>query len=104
MQLRLSLLAIPALFLVAGCDESMMMGGAAPGDSGTIGAGANTQVGADNIQTAATTPAGITATQLAEPSQVGECERLALVIEDSASTEVARQAAIEDRQRIGCPG
>ncbi|EYD75801.1 hypothetical protein Rumeso_02583 [Rubellimicrobium mesophilum DSM 19309] len=104
MQLRLSYLAVPALLLVAGCDESMMMGGGqTAGDAGTIGSGTNTQVGADNIQTTATTPQGILRAQLAEPSQVGECERLALVIEDSASTEVARQAAIEDRQRIGCP-
>jgi hypothetical protein len=99
MQLRLSLLAVPALILLAGCDESMMLGG----DAGNIGSGTNTQVGAANIQTTATTPGGVVAAQLAEPSQAGECERLALVIEDSASTEVARQAAIEDRQRIGCP-
>ena len=100
---RLSLLAVPALVLLAGCDESMMMGGATAGDAGTIGAGANTQVGAANIQTTATTPQGILNAQLAEPGQAGECERLALIIEDSASTEVARQGAIEDRQRIGCP-
>jgi hypothetical protein len=94
---RLYLLAVPALILVAGCDETMMA------DSGTIGSGTNTNVGANNIDTAATTPEGIAAAQIAQPGQAGECERLALVIEDSASTEVARQGAIEDRQRIGCP-
>ena len=104
MRLHLSLLAVPALLFVAGCDESMMMGGGqTAADSGTIGSGANTQVGAANIQTTATTPEGVLNAQLAAPSQAGECERLALVIEDSESTEVARQAAIEDRQRIGCP-
>jgi hypothetical protein len=103
MQLRLSFLAVPALILVAGCDEMMMAGGGTAGDAGTIGAGASTQIGAANVQTSATTPDGIVAAQLAQPSQAGECERLALVIEDAASTEVARQAAIEDRQRIGCP-
>ncbi len=104
MRLNLSFLAIPALILVAGCDESMMAGGGqTAADSGTIGAGSNTQIGAANVQTTATTPSGVVRAQLAEPSQAGECERLALVIEDSSSTEVARQAAIEDRQRIGCP-
>ena len=104
MRLRLSLLAVPALIVLAGCDESMMMGGGqTAGDAGNLGSGTNTQVGADNIQTTATTPEGILNAQLATPSQATECERLALVIEDSASTEVARQAAIEDRQRIGCP-
>jgi len=104
MQLRLSYIAVSALILVAGCDGSMMMGtGQTAGDAGTIGSGTNTQVGADNIQTTATTPQGVLRAQLAAPSQAGECERLALVIEDSTSTEVARQGAIEDRQRIGCP-
>lgn len=94
---RLSLLAVPALLFVAGCEDMMMA------DSGTIGSGTNTGVGANSIDTAATTPEGIAAAQIAEPGQAGECERLALIIEDSASTEVARQGAIEDRQRIGCP-
>lgn len=93
---RLSLVAVPALMLLAGCEDMM-------GSGGTIGTGTNTGVGALNVDTAATTPEGIQAAQLAQPSQADDCERLALVIQDSASTEVARQAAIEDRARIGCP-
>jgi hypothetical protein len=96
MILRLSILAVPALMLLAGCED--MIGG-----GGTLGTGTTTDVGAISVDTTATTPEGIQRAQLAEPSQAGECERLALIIEDSASTEVARQAAIEDRARIGCP-
>lgn len=93
---RLSLVAVPALIFLAGCEDMM-------GSTGTLGSGTNTQVGAANIDTTATTPEGIQRAQLAEPSQAGECEDLALRIEDSESTEVERQAAIEERQRIGCP-
>jgi hypothetical protein len=93
---RLSIIAIPALILLAGC-EDMMAGG------GTIGSGTNTGVGAISADTTGTTPAGVVAAQVATPGDAGECERLALIIEDSASTEVARQAAIDDRARIGCP-
>jgi hypothetical protein len=93
---RLSLIAVPALVLLAGCDD-MMAGG------GTMGTGTNTGVGAIDADTTATTPGGIVAAQIAAPGNAGECERLALTIENSDSTEVARQAAIDDRARLGCP-
>lgn len=93
---RLSVVAVPALLLLAGCED--MMGG-----GGTLGTGTNTGIGAIDADTAATTPAGIVAAQIAAPGDAGECERLGLIIEDSDSTEVARQAAIDDRARIGCP-
>jgi hypothetical protein len=93
---RLSLIAVPALVLLAGCDD-MMAGG------GTMGTGTNTGVGAIDADTTATTPGGIVAAQIAAPGDAGECERLALTIENSDSTEVARQAAIDDRARLGCP-
>lgn len=97
MILRLSLVAVPALLLLVGCED--MMGNS----DGTLGTGTTSGIGAVSVDTTATTPEGIQRAQVAEPSQAGECERLALTIENSASTEVARQAAIEDRARIGCP-
>ena len=96
MILRLSFLAVPAMMLLAGCEDMM-------GSGGTLGTGATTEIGAISADTTATTPEGVVAAQVAAPGDAGECQRLALTIEDSASTEVARQAAIEDRMRLGCP-
>ena len=104
MRLHLTYLAVPALILLAGCDQSMMMGGGqVPGDAGVVGSGTNTNVGAINADTAAASPQGIVAAQLATPNHASDCERLALTIQQSDSTEVERQHAIEEQQRIGCP-
>jgi hypothetical protein len=88
---RLSLAAVPALFLLAACEEG-----------GVMGSGTNTGIGANDINTVATTPEGQLQTALNAPGQVSTCEDLAIRIERSDVTEVERQAAIEERQRIGC--
>ena len=88
---RFTLAAVPALFLLAACEEGAV-----------LGSGTNTGIGANNIDTVATTPEGQVQTALDAPGQVGQCEDLALRIERADVTEVERQAAIEERQRIGC--
>ena len=88
---KFTLVAIPALFLLAACEEG-----------GVLGSGTNTGIGANDIDTVATTPDGQVQAALDAPGRAGQCEELALRIESSDSTEVARQAAIEERQRIGC--
>ncbi|WP_210527741.1 hypothetical protein [Rubellimicrobium arenae] len=88
---RLTVLAIPALFLVSACEEG-----------GVLGTGSNTQIGATDGQAYGTTPEGIVQSQLNAPQNAGSCENLALRIENSEVNEVERQAAIEERERLGC--
>jgi hypothetical protein len=92
---RLSIvLALSAFTVLAACEEGMM--------ASSGGGNVNTGIGANNIDTVATTPEGIAQTALNAPGNVGECTDLALVIESADSTEVARQTAIDERARLGC--
>lgn len=84
-------LAAAALLFVTACE-----------DTGVLGSGTNTGLGANNVETTATTPEGVLADQIAAPGDAGDCQRLAERIERADETEVARQAAIEERQRLGC--
>lgn len=93
MTLRTFLLAAPAVLLLAGCDEMM-----APTAGGDI-----RDAGAIAPETTATTPAGTVAAQLAAPGDAAECQRLALVIEDGNANAVDRQAALDQREQLGCP-
>ncbi|MBP1805965.1 hypothetical protein [Rubellimicrobium aerolatum] len=88
---RLTVVAIPALLLLAACEEG-----------GVLGTGTNTGIGATDAQTAGTTPEGILSSQISAPSNAGTCENLALRIENSETNEVERQASIEERERLGC--
>ncbi|TNC71377.1 hypothetical protein [Rubellimicrobium roseum] len=84
-------LAAAALLFVAACEEGAV-----------LGSGTNTGIGATDVDSVATTPDGVVADAVSAPGDAGECQELALRIEDSEQTEVARQAAIEERQRLGC--
>ena len=101
MTFKFAAIGAATLVLLAGCQD---MTGGAGGRAGQVGTGMNTQIGSIDADTAATTPEGIVATQLSNPANVSECEALARTAEDSDTTEVARQSAIEDRARLGCPG
>lgn len=91
MKSRLIALAFPALLLLGACEEG-----------GIMGTGTNTGIGATDANTAATTPTGIVSSQVSSPNNAGTCQNLALRVENSETNEVERQAAIEERQRLGC--
>ncbi len=93
MLFRPMFLAVPALVLLAACEEGMMSSGA-----GTTLA----PLGSNDINTTATTPDGIADSALNAPGNAGECEQLALIIESADSSEGARQEAVEERARLGC--
>ena len=93
MLFRPMFLAVPALVLLAACEEGMMSSG-----GGTTLA----PLGANDINTTATTPEGIAQSAVNAPGDAGQCEQLALVIESADSSESARQEALDDRARIGC--
>ena len=93
MLFRPMFLAVPALVLLAACEEGMMSSG-----GGTTLA----PLGTNDINTTATTPEGIAQSAVNAPGDAGQCEQLALVIESADSSESARQEALDDRARIGC--
>lgn len=90
MLFRPMILAVPALVLLAACEGGMMRS-----DGGTTLA----PPGSNDIST---TPEGIADPALSAASNAGECEQLALIIENADSSESARQDAFENRARLGC--
>ena len=87
MLFRPMFLAVPALVLLAACEEGMMSSG---------GRATLAPLGANDNDTTAATPEGIADFAFNAPGNAQECESLALVIES------ARPEAVEDRARLSC--